>query len=448
MTEGSIWKKILIFSIPLILGNLLQQMYNTVDSMIVGNFAGSSALAAVGSGTTIINLLISFSQGAAVGAGIIVANYYGARNERNVQNAVHTALGISLVLGLILSVLGVCFTKQLLIWMNTPAEVMAASISYMRLYSAGLIFNIFYNMAAGILNAVGNSKRSLIYLGAASFTNIVLDLVFIAGLHMGVEGAAIATDISQAVSGILALGFLMKVSDSYQVNIRKIGVQKKMAASIIRIGLPAGIQNMVISLSNVLVQASVNGFGAAIMAGFGVYMKIDGFNILPVMSISMAVTTFTGQNLGAGKIDRIKKGMWVTILMGVIYTIITGFLLLKFSRSIVGMFTSDEQVIASGVTAMHYFCPFYSMLGVMHALAGTIRGTGKTMPPMIILLVTLCAFRILWVNTVVPAFHVIQAVYLLYPVSWAFSLLLMMLYAWKGRWLPENRTMERKGGAE
>ena len=252
MTEGSIWKKILIFSIPLILGNLLQQMYNTVDSMIVGNFVGSNALAAVGSGTAIINLLISFSQGAEVGAGIVVANYYGAQNDKQVQNAVHTSLGISLVLGLILSVLGVCFTKQLLIWMNTPAEVMADSISYMRLYSAGLVFNIFYNMAAGILNAVGNSRRSLIYLGAASVTNIVLDLVLIAGFHMGVEGAAIATDISQAVSGILALGFLMKVSDSYRVNIRKIGLQKKMASSIIRIGLPAGIQNMVISFSNVL----------------------------------------------------------------------------------------------------------------------------------------------------------------------------------------------------
>ena len=289
----------------------MQQMYNTVDSMIVGNFVGSNALAAVGSGTAIINLLISFSQGAAVGAGIVVANYYGAKNEKQVQNAVHTSLGISLVLGFILSVLGVCFTKQLLIWMNTPAEVMADSISYMRLYSAGLIFNIFYNMAAGILNAVGNSRRSLIYLGAASITNIVLDLVLLAGFHMGVEGAAIATDISQAVSGILALGFLMKVSDSYRVNIRKIGLQKKMASSIIRIGLPAGIQNMVISFSNVLVQASVNGFGAAVMAGFGVYMKIDGFNILPVMSFSMAVTTFIGQNLGAGKIDRIKEGRWL-----------------------------------------------------------------------------------------------------------------------------------------
>ena len=448
MTEGSIWKKILIFSIPLILGNLLQQMYNTVDSMIVGNFVGSNALAAVGSGTAIINLLISFSQGAAVGAGIVVANYYGAKNEKQVQNAVHTSLGISLVLGLILSVLGVCFTKQLLIWMNTPAEVMADSISYMRLYSAGLIFNIFYNMAAGILNAVGNSRRSLIYLGAASITNIVLDLVLIAGFHMGVEGAAIATDISQAVSGILALGFLMKVSDSYRVNIRKIGLQKKMASSIIRIGLPAGIQNMVISLSNVLVQASVNGFGAAVMAGFGVYMKIDGFNILPVMSFSMAVTTFTGQNLGAGKIDRIKEGMWVTILMGIIYTIATGMLLLIFARPIVGMFTKDEEVIANGVAAMCYFCPFYSILATMHALAGTIRGTGKTIPPMMILLISMCAFRVLWVNTVVPAFHVIQTVYVLYPISWALSLTLMILYAWKGRWLPENRTMKRKGGAE
>ena len=434
MTEGVIWRQILLFSIPLILGNLLQQMYNTMDSVIVGNYVGSDALAAVGASSSLLYLLIAFSTGAATGAGVVVAQLYGAGDEKGVHDAVHTALGIAVVLGLILTVVGIVVSPKLLEWMNTPEDIMDQSVEYLRIYFAGVVFNVIYNMAAGILNAVGNSKRSLLYLGIASFLNIGLDIFFIAILKMGVAGAAIATDICQLISSILILGFLVKVPDKYRVTVKKIRVHKHMAKRIIQIGLPSGIQNMVISLSNVLVQTGVNGFGTSAVAGFSAYLKVDGFNILPVMSFSMAATTFTGQNYGAGKMDRVKRGMWVTVAMSMIYTITTGFLLLTFAEPIISIFTSDTHVIAYGVLATKYFCPFYFLLGLMHSLAGTVRGTGKTIPPMVIILLALCVFRIIWVQFAVPSFESIRGIYLVYPLSWFIGAVLMSLYTWKGKW--------------
>ena len=391
MTEGNIWKKILFFSIPMILGNLLQQMYNTVDSIIVGNYVGSNALAAVGSSTSIINLLIAFSMGASAGAGVVVSQFIGAGNKKGVRLSVHTAVAISIVLGIILT-------------------------------------------AAGILNAVGDSKRPLIYLGSASVLNIILDILLINVLKMGIAGAAIATNISQIVSCVLILMFLSKVPENYRLRFREIKIYRRMAGRIIKIGLPTAVQNTVISFSNVLVQSSVNTFGAKAMAGFGAYLKIDGFNILPIMSFSMAVTTFTGQNYGAGKTDRLKKGMWVVIIMGVAYTAVLGAVLLMFSDFFMGIFTTDKDVMYYGIQAMKYFCPFYFLLSIMHGLAGTIRGTGKTVPPMVILLISLCLFRIVWIHFIVPRFDDIDIIYLLYPVSWFVGLVLMSLYAWKGSW--------------
>ena len=441
MTEGSIWKNILLFSIPLILGNMLQQLYNTADSIIVGNFVGSNALAAVGSSGSPIFLLIGFSQGIAVGAGVVVAQFLGAKDKEGAHISVHTALALSAILGAILTVCGIAVSRVMLEAMNTPAEVLEDAVTYMRLYFCGVLFSVVYNMAAGILNAAGNSKRSLLYLGVASITNIILDLVFIAGLKMGVAGAAIATDISQLVSCILSLRFLTRVDEDYRVTAKEVRVNKKMAGRIIKVGLPTGIQNMVISLSNVLVQVSVNGYGAAAMAGFAAYMKVDGFNILPVLSFSMASTTFVGQNFGAGKIDRVKKGAFVTLGMCIIYTILTGVLLLTFQDPIMRLFTSDAEVVAYGKMNMLYFCPFYWLLGILQGLAGTVRGTGKTVPPMVVLLVSLCLFRIVWIQFALPLFAGIEGVLLVYPVSWAVGAVLMVLYAWKGNWLKPAEAM-------
>lgn len=438
MTEGNILKKIFFFSVPLILGNLFQQLYNTVDSIIVGNYVGKGALAAVGSSTSTINLLIAFSQGAAVGAGVVIAQYLGAKEKQKVEEAVHTAMGIALALGMILTVLGIALSGTILKLMDTPVDVIEQSNLYLKIYFAGVVFNVIYNMGAGILNAAGNSKRSLIYLCYASVINIVLDLLLIRVFKMGVEGAAIATDISQIASSVFVVAYLMRTREDYKIQLKKLKIHKNMASSIIKVGLPTGIQNMVISFSNVLVQSSVNGYGSSAVAGFGAYTKVDGFNILPVMSFSMAVTTFTGQNIGAGKIDRVKKGMWVTMAMGVVYTITTGCLLLIFSEPIMRLFTQDKEVIEYGRQAMYYFCPFYFMLSIMHALAGTIRGTGKSIPPMVILLTSLCVFRVIWIIFVLPHFSTIDGIFVLYPVSWAVGLVLMILYAWKGKWLPKQ----------
>ena len=438
MTEGNIWKLLIVFSIPLILGNLLQQMYNTADSIIVGNFVGSNGLAAVGSGTALINLIIAFSQGAAVGAGVIVSQSLGAKDKQRVQLAVHTAMCIAIILGVILSAIGVIFSRDLLVWMKTPKSVLKDSVFYLQIYCGGLIFNVIYNMATGILNAAGNSKRPLIYLAIASVTNNILDLVFIKEFKWGVKGAAIATDISQALSCVLAVGYLLRVNSDYKLIIKELKIHGNTAKQIIRVGLPTAIQNMVISFSNVLVQSSVNSYGATAMAGYAAYLKIDGFNILPVLSISMAVTTFTGQNVGAKKPDRVKKGMWNALIMGVVYTVIIGVVLLLTSHTVLGLFTKDNEVITYGQLAMKYFCPFYFLLGILNILAGTVRGAGKGVPPMLILLFSMCIFRILWIKIALPFYSTIDGVFILYPISWFVGMVLMIIYTKFGKWLPKG----------
>ena len=443
MTQGNIWKLLITFSIPLIIGNLLQQMYNTADSIIVGNFVGSNGLAAVGSGTALINLIIAFAQGAAVGAGVVVSQYIGADKKDKIKISVHTSICISIILGLILSLLGIFASPSLLIMMKTPKVVLKSSILYLQIYCGGLIFNVIYNMATGILNAAGNSKKPLVYLAIASFTNIILDLLFIKIFKLGVMGAAIATDISQAISCILAIGYLLKVKSDYKLYIKDLKINKETAVKIIKIGLPTAIQNMVISFSNVLVQSSVNAYGATAMAGYAAYLKIDGFNILPVLSISMAVTTFTGQNVGANRLDRVKKGMYSSLIMVLVYTVFIGAVLLIFSHQVLGLFTHSAQVIMYGQLVMKYFCPYYFLLGILNVLAGTVRGAGKGIPPMIILLFSMCIFRILWIKIALPFYSSIDGVFILYPISWLVGAILMILYTKFGKWLP-HKQMEKK----
>lgn len=443
MTQGNIWKLLITFSIPLIIGNLLQQMYNTADSIIVGNFVGSNGLAAVGSGTALINLIIAFAQGAAVGAGVVVSQYIGADKKDKIKISVHTSICISIILGLILSLLGIFASPSLLIMMKTPKVVLKSSILYLQIYCGGLIFNVIYNMATGILNAAGNSKKPLVYLAIASFTNIILDLLFIKIFNLGVMGAAIATDISQAISCILAIGYLLKVKSDYKLYIKDLKINKETAVKIIKIGLPTAIQNMVISFSNVLVQSSVNAYGATAMAGYAAYLKIDGFNILPVLSISMAVTTFTGQNVGANRLDRVKKGMYSSLIMVLVYIVFIGAVLLIFSHQVLGLFTHSAQVIMYGQLAMKYFCPYYFLLGILNVLAGTVRGAGKGIPPMIILLFSMCIFRILWIKIALPFYSSIDGVFILYPISWLVGAILMIFYTKFGKWLP-HKQMEKK----
>lgn len=436
MTEGSIWKKILFFSIPLILGNLFQQLYNTVDSIIVGNYIGSEALAAVGSSGSLINLLIGFCIGASAGAGVVIAQFYGAQDREGVRKAVHTTIAIAIAAGAVLTVVGIVATPILLKAMGTPQEVFDQASIYLKVYFGGILFSVVYNMSAGILNAVGNSKRSLVYLMIAATSNIFLDLLFVVVLKMGIVGAAIATDISQLLSCIFIILFLVRSEDVYRVKLKDIRCYDNLLGKILKIGLPTGVQNIVISLSNVIVQSSVNSFGAVAMAGFAAYIKVDGFNILPVLSFSMAATTFVGQNVGAGCLDRVKKGMYVSVAMGIIYTVCTGILLLTFAPQVIGVFTQNGKVVEYGVYIMKFFCPFYWMLGILHILAGTIRGTGKTMQAMVVFLFSLCIFRVLWIWGAMSVSHKIGGVMLGYPLSWLVGLVMILIYVWKGNWMP------------
>ena len=444
MTEGSIWKKILFFSIPLILGNLFQQLYNTVDSIIVGNYIGSEALAAVGSSGSLINLLIGFCIGASAGAGVVIAQFYGAQDREGVRKAVHTTIAIAIVAGAVLTVVGIVATPILLKAMGTPQEVFDQASIYLKVYFGGVLFSVVYNMSAGILNAVGNSKRSLVYLMIAATSNIFLDLLFVVVLKMGIVGAAIATDISQLLSCIFIILFLVRSEDVYRVKLKDIRCYDNLLGKILKIGLPTGVQNIVISLSNVIVQSSVNSFGAVAMAGFAAYIKVDGFNILPVLSFSMAATTFIGQNVGAGRLDRVKKGMYVSVAMGIIYTVCTGILLLAFAPQVIGVFTQNGKVVEYGVYIMKFFCPFYWMLGILHILAGTIRGTGKTMQAMVVFLFSLCIFRVLWIWGAMSVSHKIGGVMLGYPLSWLVGLVMILIYVWKGNWMPYGMKKELK----
>lgn len=436
MTEGSIWKKILFFSIPLILGNLFQQLYNTVDSIIVGNYIGSEALAAVCSSGSLINLLIGFCIGASAGAGVVIAQFYGAQDREGVRKAVHTTIAIAIAAGAVLTVVGIVATPILLKAMGTPQEVFDQASIYLKVYFGGILFSVVYNMSAGILNAVGNSKRSLVYLMIAATSNIFLDLLFVVVLKMGIVGVAIATDISQLLSCIFIILFLVRSEDVYRVKLKDIRCYDNLLGKILKIGLPTGVQNIVISLSNVIVQSSVNSFGAVAMAGFAAYIKVDGFNILPVLSFSMAATTFVGQNVGAGRLDRVKKGMYVSVAMGIIYTVCTGILLLTFAPQVIGVFTQNGKVVEYGVYIMKFFCPFYWMLGILHILAGTIRGTGKTMQAMVVFLFSLCIFRVLWIWGAMSVSHKIGGVMLGYPLSWLVGLVMILIYVWKGNWMP------------
>ena len=441
MTEGSIWKKLLFFAIPLILGNLFQQLYNTVDSIIVGNYIGSEALAAVGASSSVVNLLIGFCIGASAGAGVVISQFFGAWDKEGVRKAVHTTVALSIA-GIVMTVAGVLLTPVILRAMGTPAEVFSEAVIYLQVFFGGIVFSVIYNMSAGILNAVGNSKRSLVYLLIAACSNIVLDLLFVVVFKMGIVGAALATDISQLLSCIFILRFLMRTDEIYKLRIREIRFYDHLLGKILRIGLPTGIQNIVISISNVIVQSTVNSFGAVVMAGFAAYIKIDGFNLLPVLSISMAATTFTGQNIGAGKLERVKKCMITSVAMGVVYTVTTGILLLAFAPQVIGVFTKNMDVVECGVYIMRFFCPFYWMLAILQILSGTIRGAGKTMETMFVFLISLCLYRIAWIWGAMTVRHSLDLLMMVYPTSWFVGAVLILLYGWKGKWMPRIPSRE------
>lgn len=435
MTEGVIWKEILLFSIPLLLGNLFQQLYNAVDSVVVGNYIGAQALAAVGSSAPVINLLVSFFMGLAVGAGVIISRYFGARKKEELHIAVHTSLALTFAAGLVMTLIGVLISPYVLQWVGTPSDVMESSVLYLRIYFLGILSVMVYNMGSGILRAVGDSRNPLYFLIVSSVTNIILDMLFVIVFHMGIAGVGWATLIAQTISAVLTMLLLMRTKEEYQVKLKHIRFHKHMLYKIVRLGLPSGLQNAIVSFSNVIVQSNINAFGSLAMAGCGSYTKIDGFAILPVMSYSMALTTFTGQNMGAKKYDRVKQGAKTGILMSVITIVCISALLLMLGPNVLAIFSSDPTVINYGLYMMHVLAPGYIFLAISHAFNGIIRGAGITTVPMIVMVTCWCGLRMAWILTSVPLFHDIGVVFMGWPLTWIASALWLFLYYRKGKWM-------------
>lgn len=435
MTKGNITKQLFLFSMPLLVGNLFQQLYNTVDSIVVGNFIGNEALAAVGSSNSLINLIIGFFMGIATGAGVVIAQLYGAKNNKRLFTAVHTAAALTLIGGAVLIVLGVILSPVLLRAMQTPEEVMPNSVLYLRIFFLGSLFNLTYNMGAGILRGVGDSKRPLYYLCAACIVNIVLDVLFVVVFKWGIAGVGIATVIAQFVSAVLVVIQLMITKDAYKFNPKFMTVNRRMTKNILHMGIPSGVQSSIISLSNVIVQANINVFGAAAMAGCSAYMKIDGFVIMPVMSFGMAVMTFAGQNYGAKEYERVKSGAKAGMIISLIYTVPVSILLMILGEKMIGVFTTDMESIRCGVIMLKTLAPTYWTLSIVQVLTNMFRGAGSAIAPTLIMVGNMCGIRMIWVNIMAFLTHDLQAVLSGYPVSWITALVCTVLFAWKGNWM-------------
>ena len=435
MTEGSIKGKIIRFALPLFWGNLFQQLYNMVDALVVGNFLGKDALAAVGSTASLIFLIVGFFIGLFSGAGIVISNYFGAKDYSRVEKAVGTAVAFGLISGVVLTIVGVFGTPLIIQAMGTPENVLQDATTYVRTYFSGIIFIVMYNTASGIFQAVGDSKHPLYYLITSSVVNIILDVVFVAGLHMGVQGAALATVVSQIVSVVLAFHKLTHLDSVYAVKIKNIRINGAMLKQILKIGLPAGIQNSVISLANVVVQSNINSFGAVAMAGCAAYSKVEGFVFIPVSCFSMALTTFVSQNIGAKQYDRVKQGAKFGITFSCVLAEVVGLAFFLFVPKILALFNGDPDVVAVGALRAYCNVLFYFMLAFSHAVSGVLRGAGKSTVPMFVMLICWCVIRVIYIVVVTSFINDIIVVYLAYPITWFLSSLFFAIYYKKVNWL-------------
>ena len=429
MLEGPIWKGLISFAIPIFLGNLFQQLYNTADTLIVGNFIGKQALAAVSSSANLIFMLIGLLQGTALGAGVLIAKFYGARDEKNLQLAVHTGLAFGLVGGVVLTAVGVALTPQILRWMGTPSDVLPNSIAYFRTYFLGVLAVFLYNISMGILQSVGDSRHPLYYLILSSFVNVLLDLLFVAVFHWGVAAAAGATVISQAVSALLCIRRLTRVQEVYRVNLRQVRLHLPTLKQIIRFGLPSGIQNSVIGLANVVVQANINAFGS---------------DAMPVTCFAMGLATFVGQNLGARQYDRVRRGARFGVICSVTLAELMGVAIYLGAPYLIALFGGDESVVVYGARQAHAEALFYCLLALSHCMAGIFRGAGKATVPMTVMLLCWCVIRVSYITVMVQLIPNILVVFSAYPLTWGLSSVIFLIYYFKADWIHTFDRMERR----
>ncbi len=423
MCHGPLFGKILLFSVPLMLSGILQLLFNAADVVVVGRFAGSRSLAAVGSTSSLINMLTNIFIGLSVGTNVLIAHYYGAGQEKEVSDTVHTSVLLSVVCGIILTVMGVGLAKPLLELMGTPEDVLDKAALYMRIYFIGMPVMLLYNFGSSILRAIGDTKRPLYYLTAAGVVNVVLNLFFVITMQMDVAGVALATILSQCISAGCIVMCLMKTGGSFQLIPRQLRIHKGKLLRIMRIGLPAGMQGAIFSVSNVLIQSSVNSFGSLVMAGNTAASNIEGFVYTAMNAMHQTAVSFTGQNLGGKQFDRINKVLFQCLIIVAVVGLVFGNGAAYFGRHILRLYSSDGEVIEYGMIRLSIICTFYCLCGMMDTMVGAIRGLGYSVMPMVVSLIGACGLRVLWIMTVFQWERTLLCLYISYPVSWAITFL-------------------------
>ncbi len=439
LTKGSIVKAIILFSIPLLVGNLFQQLYNAVDSYVVGNYVGTNALAAVGASTPVINMLIGFFMGISTGAGVVIAQYFGGDDIKRMSRAIHNSIALTLVMGVFLTIIGLGLTNPLLHAIGVPEEVFSQASLYLSIYFWGLLFMMIYNMGSGILRSVGDSQRPLYFLIFSSIVNIILDFLFVKSFGWGVAGAGYATLIAQAISAGLIMLVLMKTKDNYRVVIKKIGFDKDILKRIIKIGLPTGFQQSIVALSNVIVQSYINVYGSSVIAGYSVTVKIDGFVNLPLQAFNMAVTTFVGQNIGAKQYDRVKKGAYLTTFLAMVTIGIFVIIMYLFGRDFIALFNQEKDVIEAGRLMQLVFLPFYLFLPINQVINGVLRGAGRSTVPMYVMVFSFVILRQVYLFFITKVTSDVTYIFFGWPVTWIVCSIIFLIYFFKVDWLPQEK---------
>lgn len=429
ITEGNIFRQLLFFFFPILFGTFFQQLYNTADAIVVGQFVGKEALAAVGGGVSVlINLLVGFFVGLASGATVIIAQFYGGRKADKVHWAVHTSIAFSLIGGICMMLMGIAGSKWALRAMSTPEDVIAPSLIYLNIYFLGTIPNLIYNMGTGILRAAGDSRRPLYYLIAGCFTNIILDILLVAVFNFGVAGAAFATIVSQLLSAVLVVLSLMRTNDIFKLSWQQVKIDTRMLKRIVQLGVPAGMQSIMYSFSNIIVQAGINTLGTDNATAWAAYGKVDGLFWMTINAFGIAVTTFAGQNYGAGRIDRVRKGTGACMIIAVVMTITAGAGLYHYGHHLVRLFTTDIPVQAITMELLHFMVPTFITYITIEILSGTLRGVGDAWVPLVITGIGVCLVRIFWILFVLPHFSSIIGAAFCYPLTWSLTSLAFVVY--------------------
>lgn len=439
ITEGVIWKQLLIFFFPILMGTFFQQMYNTVDTIIVGRLVGTEALAAVGATGPLVSMVNGFFIGVSSGATVVLSQAYGAGDRKGVSDSIHTGVALSLLLGVMLTAIGICLGGRVMGWMGTPENCMADATTYLRIYFAGSIGTVVYNMGAGILRAMGDSKRPMLFLMVTCILNVVLDLLFVAVLHMGVAGAALATVLSQMISAVLPIVVLLRQKED-RLELQKLRIERSLLGRILRIGIPAGLQFVTFDFSNILIQSGINSFGDITMAAWTAHGKTDALVWMISGAFGVSITTFVGQNFGAQKYSRIRQGAWTCLALSIAMVCALNVTLLLFRSQILGIYTDNPEVIAVGSMVMLSIMPYEFLFMPIEVFAGTMRGVGNSLMPTLITGSCVCLFRVVWLMTAVRHWHSLKTLTLSYPLSWALAAAVFLVVYFKGNWLRRRIT--------